>query len=106
NNGENFIENNQLTVSRWLDIWYETYHKGWKDKTIYDISSVIKLHFKPLLGTQKLAKLNYSTYKRLFINKLLDNFSPGTIRLYHKYFMMAINAAVRDEIIEENKLKT
>lgn len=100
------IENNEMFVSQWLDIWYEAYHKQWKDKTVQDISSVIKLHFKPLIGKQKLTKLNHSTYTNLFINDLLSKgFSPSTIRLYHKYFMMAINSAVRDDVITENKFK-
>lgn len=105
-NGPNFTNINDITVSAWLEIWYETYYRSWKIKTRNDISAAIKLHIKPLLGKHKLRELTFSIYKRVFINVLLDSgLAPGTVRLFHKYFMMAINAAVRDDIIQENKFK-
>lgn len=106
NDGIAYYEKNKMTVSKWLDIWYKTYHKSWGDKTQKDIAEAIKNHLRPLLGKYTLNDLKYSTYKREFIDELLgDGYSPGTVRLYHKYFMMAINAAIRDELLKENKFK-
>ncbi len=101
------IEHEQMTVSQWVDIWYETYYRDWELTTRSNISDAVRLHIKPILGKYKLNKLTYSTYKGVFINTLLDDgFSPNSVRLYHKYFMMVINSAVRDEILKENKFRS
>lgn len=58
---------------------------------------------KPLLGKYKLATLDKTTYKRVFINELLKTYKPSTVQLFHRLFKVAINAAVDDEIIPRNR---
>ncbi|HLR59650.1 MAG TPA: tyrosine-type recombinase/integrase [Pseudogracilibacillus sp.] len=100
----NFVDNNQLTVSQWLEIWFETYGKEWKPTTIRQRKSIIDKHIKPLLGTYKLSTLNRATYTREFINKLsATKLKKSTISFIHDIFKIAINAAVEDEIIPRNR---
>ncbi|MEC1155504.1 tyrosine-type recombinase/integrase [Cytobacillus horneckiae] len=97
------VENSNLTVSEWLDIWYETHKNDWKISTRRQRESAIRLQIKPLLGKYKLEKLEKTTYKRDFINELLKKYKPTTVHLIHRIFKIAINSAVDDEIIPRNR---
>lgn len=97
------VKNANLTVGKWLDIWYETYKTDWKETTRVQRKNSIKLQMKPLLGHYKLSELDRTTYRRVFINELLKTYVPGTVSLHNKLFKTAINAAVEDEIIERNR---
>lgn len=98
------IENDNLTVAQWLDIWYETNHKKWKPATATQRESFIRLQLKPLIGHVKLNKLDKLTYQRLFLDKLVDKYKPSTIRSFHVIMRTAINAAIEEEILLRNKL--
>lgn len=97
------IENENLTVSQWLDIWYETYSPDWKKTTRIQRKNSIKYQMKPLLGHYRLRDLNRTIYRRAFINELLKTYKPRTVSLHNKLFKTAINAAVEDEIIDRNR---
>ncbi|MEH7108231.1 tyrosine-type recombinase/integrase [Bacillus sp. JJ1764] len=97
------VEKANLTVSEWLDIWYETHKNDWKITSKQQRESAIRLQIKPLLGKYKLAELDKTTYKRVFINELLKKYSPGSVQIFHRIFKTAINAAVDDEIIPRNR---
>lgn len=97
------VENSNLTVSEWLDIWYETNKNDWEISTRIQREDAIKNQMKPLLGKYKLIDLDKTTYKRVYINKLLKKYKPSSVQLLHKLFLIAINAAVDDEIIPRNR---
>lgn len=97
------VENNQLTVSQWLDIWYETYSNEWEITSRIQRKNAIENQMKPLLGKYKLNELDRTTYIRVYINELLKKYSPNTVALFHRLFKIAINAAVEDEIIPRNR---
>lgn len=97
------VEHSQMTVSQWLDIWYETYNGAWEVTSRALRRDVIRDHMKPLLGRYKLSELDKTTYIRLYINKLLEKYKPGSVVLFHDLFRIAINAAVEDELIPRNR---
>lgn len=97
------IENSNITVAEWIDIWFETNKNQWKDSTIYNRKLAIAKQLKPLLGRYKLRKLDKATYQRVFINKLLTKFKPSTVKNYHSLFKVAINAAVENEVVDKNR---
>ncbi|MFX3625420.1 MAG: tyrosine-type recombinase/integrase [Ectobacillus sp.] len=99
------VENSNLTVSEWLDIWFETHKNDWEITTQLQRENAIKYQMKQMLGKYKLAELDKTTYKRVYINKLLDYYEPSTVQLFHRLFKVAINAAVDDEIIPRNRFK-
>jgi len=98
------IENDNLTVAQWLDIWYEMNHKKWKPATSTQRESFIRLQLKPLIGHVKLNKLDKLIYQRLFLDKLEGKYKPSTIRSLHVIMRTAINAAIEEEILLRNKL--
>ncbi|MGE7667378.1 tyrosine-type recombinase/integrase [Ureibacillus composti] len=93
----------KMTVGQWLDSWYKMNCNKWKESTSIQREHIIRLHLKPLLGNHKLHKLDKVMYKRDFLNVVEGKFSPATIRLWHKVFNIAINAAVEDEILPRNR---
>ncbi|KAB2334298.1 tyrosine-type recombinase/integrase [Bacillus mesophilum] len=97
------VENSNLTVGEWLDIWFETHKNGWKVTSQLQRENAIKYQMKPLLGKYKLSELDKSTYKRVFINELLKSYEGSTVQLFHRLFKVAINAAVDDEILPRNR---
>lgn len=97
------VEYSSLTVSEWLDIWFETNKYDWEVTSRLQRENAIKYQMKPLLGKYILAELDRSTYKRVYINKLSKEYKPSTVALFHRLFKIAVNAAVDDEIIPRNR---
>jgi integrase len=97
------VEHSNLTISEWLDIWFETHMNDWKVSSKLQRANAIKYQMKPLLGKYKLTELDKTTYKRVYINTLLKKYGPGTVQLFHRLFKVAINAAVDSEIIPRNR---
>lgn len=96
------IEREDITVSEWLDIWYETKSTSWAISTKKDRMRHIERIIKPLIGKYKLSKLDSMTYERKFINNLLKDYAPSSVQMYHKIFRIAVNAAVKNKTIKEN----
>ena len=97
------VENANLTISEWLDIWFDTHKNELKVTSRKQRENAIKYQMKPLLGKYKLTELDKTTYKRVFINELLKEYKPNSVRLFHRLFKIAINAAVDSEIIPRNR---
>src|SRR5690625_1472606 len=96
------VENEDIRISEWLDIWFETKSASWAISTRKDRKRHIENILKPLLGKYKLAKLDDMTYERVFINKLLQNYAISSVKMYHKLFRIAVNAAVKNKRLSEN----
>lgn len=103
NEGSSNIENDQMTVTQWMDIWFETYNNSWEVSSRNQRKQVINQYIKPMIGKQKITKLDRATYTRLYINELLKTLKPNTAQLYHRIFCIAINAAVDNEVIPRNR---
>lgn len=101
--GSKKVEYENMTVGQWLDIWYESNKKKWKDGTAIQREWIIRTRLKPYLSRFKLQKLDKMTYEREFIHKVEGHFKFGTIRLWHTIFKIAINAAVENEILDRNR---
>ncbi|MGA3678234.1 tyrosine-type recombinase/integrase [Lysinibacillus agricola] len=98
-----YVEHDHLTVSEWLDIWYDTNKGKWKKGTQVQREIIVRVHLKSLLGHYKLQKLDKQTYQRVFINALVGEYEASTIRSWHTIFKIAINAAVEEEILSRNR---
>lgn len=104
--GQNkMVENENMTVSTWCDIWYESNKESWKISTRNQRKSAIESQIKPLIGHHKLSKLDRATYKREFLDHLSKSgdYEVSTIRLFHTIFKICVNAAVENEIIPRNR---
>ncbi|WP_058306277.1 tyrosine-type recombinase/integrase [Gracilibacillus massiliensis] len=97
------VDYDNMSVSEWLDIWFETHQNEWKLSTAVTREHIIRLHIKPAIGHYKLQKLDKTTYRRVFINPLLKKWKVNTVKAYHNIFKIAINAAVDEEILIRNR---
>ncbi|WP_238649728.1 tyrosine-type recombinase/integrase [Paenibacillus piscarius] len=97
------VEHSQLTVEKWLDMWFETYRDSWKVTSRKQREDAIEHQMKPLLGKYKLNELDKTTYIRAYIKPLQAKYKPRTVALFHRLFKIAINAAVEDEILPRNR---
>lgn len=97
------VEYSTLTVAEWLDIWYEMHESEWAESSKIQRRNAIKYQMKPLIGSCKLADLDKITYKRKYLDVLEKRYKPSTVKLFHRLFKIAVNAAVDDEIIPRNR---
>lgn len=97
------VVNENMTVGAWMDIWYESNQFEWEITTRLQRKSIIEDQIKPLIGKLKLASLDKESYKRKFIGPLLKKYKPSTVRLFHRIFKVAVNAAVDAEILSRNR---
>lgn len=97
------VDNSNLTVSEWLDQWFDENEKTWEVTTRLQREEVIRDQMKPLIGKDKLVDLDRPTYRKKYINVLMDDYEPGSVQLFHNLFRIAINAAVDAEIIPRNR---
>ena len=97
------MDNDNITISQWLDTWYEMNKKKWKVSTRNQREIIIKNNMKPLLGHYKLKKLDRAIYQKEYINVLERGYKPSSVRMMHNLFKIAINAAVEEELIPRNR---
>ncbi|MBD7944754.1 site-specific integrase [Psychrobacillus sp. Sa2BUA9] len=97
------VDNQHLTISKWMEMWYERNESKWKISTRAQYQNAIEHHIAPNLGHIKLSQLTKSTYQSL-IDKLISSHAPTSIRTMHAVFNSAINAAVEEEILTRNKI--
>jgi integrase len=101
-NGQH-IEPVQMTVSDWLDIWFNEYVlPSKKASTAASYEDSIRLHIKPYLGGYKLQKLRPDEVQAGF-NKLAQaHYSPATIIKARTILRAALKRAVRNRLILTN----
>src|SRR5690625_902308 len=108
------LENNQLqadkhdmNVSQWIDIWYETYSSDWAVSTREARKNTIEKHVKRLIGDIKLKDITKTIYINRFLNVLKDEgFKAHSIRSMHATISTALNAAVEDDILDRNRIRS
>src|SRR5690625_2047688 len=108
------LENNQLqadkhdmNVSQSIDIWYETYSSDWAVSTREARKNTIEKHVKRLIGDIKLKDITKTIYINRFLNVLKDEgFKAHSIRSMHATVSTALNAAVEDDIIDRNRIRS
>lgn len=99
------LSSDRLKVKDWMKIWYETFEDDWKINSQLQRVNAIENHINPLIGDYTLSTLDLVTYKTKFIKPLLEKYKPGTVDLLHSIFMIAVNAAVKNESLDRNRIK-
>ncbi|MFJ7698947.1 tyrosine-type recombinase/integrase [Lysinibacillus fusiformis] len=104
NGGEKIALNENMTVSQWVDIYFDRKKSKWKGTTPKTYRNIIDSFLKPFIGQCKLSRLTKSIYQSQFIDRLIPFAAPKSIATYHNFFIGCINAAVEDEIIDKNRI--
>lgn len=108
------LENNQLqtdkydlNVSQWIDVWYKTYSNNWAISTQEARKNTIEKHIKRLIGNIKLKDITKTIYINNFLNVLKEEgFKPHSISSMHATLSTALNAAVEDDILDRNRIRS
>ena len=101
------VDKNEMSLSQWIDIWYETYSKDWAISTREARKNTIDKHVKRLIGDIKLKDITKTIYVNRFLNVLKDEgFKAHSIRSMHATVSTALNAAVEDDIIDRNRIRS
>lgn len=104
NGNVSLLDNKNMNVESWSEQWLEFYQDSWSPSTLQNTDQAIKKAIIPKLGKLKYSKLDKITYKKLFIDPLLEKYKPAKVRLYHRRFMTMTNAAVEHEKLDRNRL--
>jgi len=103
-----FVRPRKITVGEWLDYWMEEiYSPRVAETTVYGHKTVIENHIKPYMGKVQLQQLkppmiqNY--YVHLRSNRGLSN---NTIIKHHDLLSVALKAAVKQEYIVKNPVRS
>lgn len=100
-----FVEPSKITVSEWLDNWFQNFKYAKVESSSSDFyDSIIKCHLKPGLGSIKLQKLNTMNIQEMY-NNLYNNgngLSATTIGYIHLTLKQCLNKAVELKYIPNN----
>lgn len=108
------LENHQLqadrhdmNISQWIDVWHQTYSSEWAISTRGARKNTIDKHVKRLIGNIKLKDLTKTIYINRFLNVLKEEgFKPHSISSMHATVSTALNAAVEDDILDRNRIRS
>lgn len=107
---------NALETTTTLGDWYQ-YHidmnkpnadgrnGNWSLNTLRNRQSVYDEYIKPTIGHVRLSRLTLTYYQKEFIDKLKQTLRPSTVKLYHKFVMIALNSAVKHGKLEKNPIQ-
>jgi len=98
------LDNSDITVKDWSQKYYEMTKAKWRPSTEQHYHVIINRYVIPLIGNQKLSKLNRMEYEYLFIDPQLKHLKSSTVKTCHTMFMAIVNSAVANDIIPRNKL--
>jgi integrase len=96
------ISPNKMTVAVYLDSWLEDAREAVSYRTWLNHESIVRLHLKPTIGANKLARLGPKDVHSLYRVKLADGLSRGRVRKIHVTLNRALKDAVRWRYINRN----
>ncbi len=97
------LDNERLKIGEWLGHWLrETVADSVRPKTYRAYEAMIRLHFKPALGSVRLAKLTAQDIERYRNARLADGLAPKTVRNQLTVLRQALDVAVSRDLIARN----
>ncbi|WP_157102132.1 tyrosine-type recombinase/integrase, partial [Nocardia caishijiensis] len=91
------------TVGAYLDYFMaDVAPSRLRPKTLELYESAIRVHLKPLLGSQSMTNLSVSTLQRLLNQRLAEGKSVRTVRLVRTILSAALTRAMREELVTRN----
>lgn len=112
--GVELTSNSNMTLSEWLDVWYEKYAKPTiRETTLMGYKTLLESYVKPYLGDKTISFINSNEIQRLYstlskkgrINnqELFGNgLSNTTIRNLHALIHRVMDDALKEHIIAKN----
>lgn len=105
------LNHSQITLSEWFRFYIDINkpsadgRKGnWSINTLKNRESVFRDYIDPSIGHIRLDRITLTIYQKTFIEKYKDTLKPSTLRLYHKFVVIALNAAIKHDKIDKNPI--
>lgn len=96
------VTSKTVTVGDWLDEWLRDVAKpNVRPKTYVDYERCVRLHLKPRLGREKIARLTPQHIRRVE-QAIAKDKTPATAASAHRCLSVALSAAVADGLIPRN----
>lgn len=103
---DRYVENANLTVSQWMDIWFDMKKSVWRPGTYIHYQESYNNHIKPPIGNHKLQKPTKMTLQRELIDKLVSyKLKRATIQGIFRVFKSVVSYAVEEEILPKDRFK-
>lgn len=95
--------NTRLTVEQYLTSWLEDVaRRTVRPRTYQNYELMVRLHIVPVIGRVRLNRLAAADVRRL-LNRAADHdYSPSTVRHIHAVLRVALEQAVRDDLLPRN----
>jgi hypothetical protein len=95
--------NTQLTVEQYLTSWLEEVaRRTVRPRTYQNYELMVRRHIVPAIGRVRLNRLAAADVRRL-LNRASDrDYSPSTVRHIHAVLRVALEQAVRDDLLPRN----
>ena len=91
------------TVEQFLTRWLEEAARPTvRPRTLEGYAIIVHRHLVPSLGRHRLTRLNPQHVQHLMTSKLSEGLSPRTVRSIHAVLRIALNQAVRWDLIFRN----
>jgi integrase len=98
-----FIKSDQITVSQFLDRYYnDVAIHTLRPTTLEGYDVLIRVHIKPALGNIKLTQLSAVHIQRFYSDELNSGLSPRTVQYIHCTLHKALDYAVRWNLVARN----
>jgi len=94
------IDNQNITLSKYFDIWIIEQSKEVKDSTVYNYKKSWK-HLEKHLGKRKLAELNKLDVLQMQ-DKMMKDSTPNNVNRVTRLLKQILNSAINDRIINYN----
>lgn len=96
--------NTNITTQEYLEMWLRYWKNQAGEKALRQYTQIVKQHILPYLGKYKLVELKPIHINKLF--EILSNEGKGTrtIQLVYVVFHIALNQAVKEDLLVRNPL--
>lgn len=103
--GESFVEFDNYTVARWIEMWIDVKKKNWRQGTLVVYQTRLDNHIRPLIGRLKLNKLSNMVLQRELVNPLFNKgLSRKTVQGITRTVIASLNSAVEERVLKENPI--
>ena len=96
------VDENEITVSDWMDTWIECYTAKVKDSTRDRYMQDIRCHIKPELGTFRIQDLKMLTVQKFLNHCKTKGLSEKSVKSIYLVLNKALTRAQKDGYIKKN----
>lgn len=99
---DEFIEDEDITVEQWMDIWQNDYLGNVKPGTVANYEMHNRLYITPEIGSIKLCNLKAPQIQKMYNKLIRKGLSPKSVKNTHGCLHRALDIAVKVGYLSKN----